>query len=70
MIPLIGMNVSTSCKGVLPLSNLFKICLQKGSVLCICLRVSFQPSVRGADAFTLSVIDVVVGFVGGMVLVG
>ena len=49
-------NVSTSCKGALPLSSLLEICLQKGSVLCMSLRVSFQFSVRGGGAFTLSLV--------------
>ena len=58
------------CKGAVPLSSLLEICLQKGSILCISLRASFQSSVRGGGAFTLSVVDVVVGSVGGVVSVG
>ena len=40
-------NVSTSCESALPLNNLLEIHLQKGSILCMNLRVSFQSSVRG-----------------------
>ena len=64
MRPLMCMNVSTSCEGTLPLSNLLEIHLQKGSFLCISLRVSFQSSVRGGGAFTLSLVDVVIGSAG------
>ena len=70
MRPLICVKVSTSCKGPLPLSYLLEICLQKGSILCISLRVSFQSSMRGGGAFTLSVIDVVIRSVSGVVSVG
>ena len=38
-----------------PFCNYFEIHLQKGSVLCICSNISFQTSVRGADALTLVV---------------
>ena len=61
-------NVSISCEGALALSNLLEICLQKGSILCVSLRVSFQSSVRGGGAFNLSLVDVVVGSVGAVVL--
>ena len=57
------MNVSASCEGALPLSNLLKIHLQKGSILCICLRVSFQSSIQGGGALTLSVVDASIGCV-------
>ena len=63
-------NVSTSWKGALSLSSLFEIHLQKGSIICSSQRVSFQSSMRGGVAFTLSVIDVVVTSVGGVVSVG
>ena len=61
------MNVSTSCEGALPLSNPLEIHLQRGSILCMSLRASFQFSVRGGGAFTLSLVDVVVGSVSGVV---
>ena len=60
-------SVSTSCKGALPLSNLLEIHLQKGSILCIRLRVSIWSSMREGDSFTLSVVD---GSVGDVVSVG
>ena len=62
--------VSVLCKGALPLSSHFEICLHKGSVLCISQRVSLQFSMRGGDTLTLSVVDEVVTSVGGVVLVG
>ena len=52
------MNVFTSCEGTLQLSNLLEIQLQKGSVLCMSLRVSFQSAVRVGGMFTLSLVDV------------
>ena len=55
------MNVSTSCKGALPLSNFLEICLQKGSVLCMCLRVYILSSVKDGGVFTMSLVDAVVG---------
>ena len=58
------MNVFTSCEGTLLLSNLLEICLQKGSILCISPRVFFQSSVRVGGAFTLTLVDVVVGSAG------
>ena len=61
-------NVALSCEGALLLRNLLEIHLQKGSILCISLRVSFQSFVRGGGAFTLSLVDVVVVSVGGLVL--
>ena len=69
MRPIICVNVPTSCEGALPLSNLLEIHLQKGSVLCMSLRVSFLSSVRGGGtcAFTMSLVDTVVGC-AGMVL--
>ena len=57
MRPLMCVNVFTSCEGALPLSNLLEICLQKASILCMSLRVSFW-SVTVRDAFTLSLVDV------------
>ena len=57
-------NVSTLCEGTLPLSNLLEIHLQKESVLCMSLGVSFLFSVRGGSAFIMSLIDPVVGSVG------
>ena len=69
MIPLMWVNVSTSYEGALLLSNVLEIHLQQGSALCINLRVSFQSSMRGGGAFTFSVVDVVVGSVGGVVSV-
>ena len=68
MRPLMCVNVSTSCEGALPLSSLLEIYLQKGSILCISLRVSFWSSVRGEGAFTLSLVDVFVCSVGGVAL--
>ena len=62
-------NVSTSCEGTLPLSSLLDIHLQKGSIICISLGVSFQSPVRCGGPFTLSVVDAVVGSVGGVVSV-
>ena len=64
------MNESTSWKSVLPLINLLEISLQKESVLWIILRVAFQYSVRGGVAFPLSMFDIAVQSVGGMVSVG
>ena len=54
-------NVSASCEGALPLSNLLEIHLQKKSILCISLRVFFQSAMRGRGPFTLSVVDASVG---------
>ena len=68
MRPLTCVNLSTTCQGALPLSTLLEIHLQKGYVLCMNLRVSFQSSVRGGGAFTLSVVDVVIGYVRSVVL--
>ena len=62
-------NVSTSCEGALPLSNLLKISLQKASVLCMSLRVSFLSSVKGGGTFTVSLVDVVVGSAGSVLAV-
>ena len=61
-------NVPISCKGPLPLSNLLEISLQKGFLLCMSLRASFSSSVMDGGAFTLSVVDAVVGSAGGVVL--
>ena len=61
-------NVSTSCKGAFPLSNLLEICLQRGSILFMSLRVSFQSSVRGEGAFALSLVDLASGSIGGVVM--
>ena len=55
------------CEGNLPLGNLLDICLQKGSVPCMSLQVSFSSSMRGGGAFNLSLVDVVVGSVGAVV---
>ena len=57
-------NVSTSCEGALPLSNLLEICLEKGSVLCMSLIVSFLSSVRDGGIFTMSLVDTFVGSAG------
>ena len=54
-------NVSPSCKGALPLSYLLEIHLQQGSVFFISLEVSFQSSMRGEGAFTMSVVDASLG---------
>ena len=54
----------------MPLSSLLEIRLQKGSVLCMSQRQSFWSSVRDGGAFTLSLVDVVVGSVGDLVLGG
>ena len=62
--PLKCLNVFTLCEGALPLSHLLEIHLQKGSILCMSLRVSFQSAVRVGDGFTLSLVDVVLAFVG------
>ena len=51
-------NVFTSWEDALTLSNLFELHLQKGSVLCMSLRVSFSSAVRVRGAFTLSLVDV------------
>ena len=64
MKPLMCVNVSTLCEGTLLLSDLLEIHLQKGSILCMSLRVSLQSSVRGGGVFTLSLIDVVIGSAG------
>ena len=58
MRPLTCVNVFTSCEGALPFSNLLEIHMQKGSILCMSLRVSFQSAVRFGGAFTLSLVDV------------
>ena len=58
----------TSCEGAVPLNNSLEIHLQKGSIHCMSLRVSFLSSVRGRGAFTLSLVDVAVVSVGGVVL--
>ena len=70
MRPLMCMYVSTLSEGVLPLSNSLEICLQKGFILCNSLRAFFWSSVKGGGIFTLSVVDVVVGSVSSVVLVG
>ena len=64
------MNVSTSYEGALPLSSHLEICLQKGSVPCISQRLFLQSSMRDEGALTLSVVDVVVKSVAGVVSVG
>ena len=61
-------NESLLCEGALPLSNLLEIHLQQGSILCMSLKVSFQSSMRGGGAFTLSLVDGVVGSVSSVVL--
>ena len=60
-------NVSTLCEGALPLSILLEIYLEKGSVLCMSLTVSFLSSVRGGGMFTMSLVNAFVGS-AGMVL--
>ena len=62
------LNVGISCEGALPVSSLLEIHLQKGSILCMSLIVSFLSSVRDGDAFTVSLVDVVVVAVGFLVL--
>ena len=52
------MNVFILCEGTLPLTNLFEIHLQKASILCMSLRISFQSAVIVGGAFTLSLVDV------------
>ena len=64
------MKLSASWEGGLPLSSHFEVHLQNGSVLCISQRVSLQSSVRSGDAFTLSVFDIVLTSVGGVVSLG
>ena len=54
----------------LALSSHFEMHLQKGPVLCISQRVSLQSSMRGGGALTLSVFDVDLTSVGGMLSVG
>ena len=61
--------MSTSWEGALPLSSCFEMLLQKGSVSCISQRVSLQSSMGDGDAFTLSVFDMVLTSVGGVVCV-
>ena len=61
-------NESFSCECALPLSNHLEIHLQKGSILCMSLRVPFQSSVRDGSAVTLLLVHVAVGSVGGVVL--
>ena len=61
-------NVSILCEGPLPLSNLLEIHLQKASVLCMSVTVSFLSSVKDGGAFTLSLVDVVVGSKSSVVL--
>ena len=68
MKDLMCVNVTTSCEGALPLSRVLEIHLQKGYVLCMSLRVSFQSSLRGGGAFTLSLVDLVVGSVSSLAL--
>ena len=54
-------NVFTSCEGALILSSLLEIYLQKGSILCMSVRVFFQSSVRGGGVFTMSLVDLIIG---------
>ena len=54
------MKVSNSWEGALPLNSHFEMYLQKGSVFCI----------RGGGAFTLSVFNMVLTSVDGVVSVG
>ena len=54
----IYVNVFISCEGALPLTNILEIGLQKGSMLCTSLRVSFHSVVRVGGVFTLSLVDV------------
>ena len=61
---LMSVNVSTSCEGALSLSNLLEIHLQKGSFLCMSLRVSFLFSVRGEGVSTMALAIAVVGSAG------
>ena len=63
MRPLTYVNVFTSCKGALPLSNILEIHLQKGSILCMSLRVSYWSAMRLGDVFTLSLVNVGVVYV-------
>ena len=58
------MNVFTPCEGALLLMNLLEMHLQKGSVLCMSLSVSFLYAMRVGGAFTLSLVDVGVVSVG------
>ena len=60
----------TSWEGALPLSSHFEMHLQKGSVYCICCRVSLQSSMSGGGSLTLSVFDVDGTSAGGAVFVG
>ena len=48
-------NAFNSWLRAFPLINHLAICLQKGSVCCICRRVSLQSLMRGGGAFTLEV---------------
>ena len=52
--------MSTLCGDALPLSNLLEMHLQKGSDLCMSLRVSM----RGGGTFIVSLVDAVVGSAG------
>ena len=56
--------VSISCQGALPLSNFLEIHLQKGSVLCMSLEVSFLFSVKSGGTLTMSLLDAVVASAG------
>ena len=64
------MKVSTSWEGALPLSSHFEMHLQKESVFCISQRVSLQSSVRGRGALSLSVCDLDLILIGGVLSVG
>ena len=64
MRPLMCLSVFTSCECALPLSNLLEIHLQKESVLCMSLRMSFICSMRVGGAFTLSLFDLVITSAG------
>ena len=39
--------------GAFPVINHLEMCLQNGSVLCICNKVTLQSPVRGSEVFTL-----------------
>ena len=61
--------MSISWKGALPLSSHFEMHFLKGSAFCISQRVSLQSSMRDEGAFTLSVFDVDLTYVGGVISV-
>ena len=64
------MKMPTSWQGAFSLGSHFEIHLQKGSAHCISQSVSLWSTIRGRGAFTLSVVNVVLTSVGGVVSIG